>query len=108
MCHFHDQRSYLVLSKLLGAVGSSLDSLIHNLLQTRALKADKSSVGSTVRAGDVLSQLRGLIGGLNEHLSGTKAGLCSEASSLLLRETETDTAGDEMLDESEEISRARA
>lgn len=108
MSHFHDPRSHLVLSKLLGTVGCSLDSLVHDLLEARVLKADKSSMGSAVRAGDVLSQLSGLIRGLNEHLSGTKAGLCSKTCSLLLRKTEADTAGDEMLDESEEVSRARA
>ena len=108
MYYFHSPGSHLVLSKLLRTVGSSLDSLIYDLLEARVLEADKSSVSSAVGAGDVLSQLRGLIRGLNKHLSSTEAGLCSETSSLLLGESETDTAGDKMLDESEEVSGARA
>lgn len=51
----------LVLSELLSTVRGSLDSLVHDLLQAGVLKADKSSMGSTVRACDVLSQLGRLI-----------------------------------------------
>ncbi|KAI6777345.1 hypothetical protein HG530_001290 [Fusarium avenaceum] len=96
---------YLVLSKLLSTISSSLNSLVDNLLQSRILKAHKSSVGGAVGAGDVLSQLRWLLGRLNKHLAGAEAGLLSKASGLLLGKTKADTAGDEMLDKGEEQSR---
>lgn len=59
-----------------------------------------------VRAGYVLAQLRRLIRGLDEHLARTEAGLLRQAGGLLLGEPELRGAGDEVLDEGEEVGGA--
>lgn len=98
----------LRLAKLLGAVSGGFHSAANDILQAVVLKAHQRGVGGAVGAGDVLPQLGGVLGGLDQHLSGTESSLLGQASGLLLGETQAGSGGDEVLDKGEEVGGARA
>jgi hypothetical protein len=62
----------------------------------------------TVRARDGGSQLGGRVGGVDKHLAGAGAGLGCETGGYVFGEAEGCGAGDEVLDNGEEVGRAGA
>lgn len=62
----------------------------------------------TVGACDGSSQLGRRVGGVDEHLAGTGAGLGRETGGYIFGEAEGGGAGDEVLDNGEEVGRAGA
>lgn len=93
----------LGLTQLLRPARRRLDRFVHNLLEPGLLKAHQRRVCCAVGAGDVLSELAGLLGGLDQHLAGAHARLLGQSVGLFGGEAELDGAGDEVLDHGEEV-----
>ncbi|TKW58381.1 hypothetical protein CTA1_5180 [Colletotrichum tanaceti] len=91
------------LPELLAAGRRGLDGLVDDVLEAGGLEALQRGVRRAVGAGDVLAQLAGRLGRLDEHLAGAEAGLGGQALRLVGREAEADGAGDEVLDHGEEL-----
>lgn len=95
-----------LLSQLSTPLRRSLDARINDLVEVELLERLEGSVSRSVRARDRRAKLRRRVGRVNEHLARAGAGLGGQASGHILGETERNTAGNEVLDDSEEVGGA--
>lgn len=74
-------------SHLLASTRCCFDGLVYNVRESRGIEALQSCIGGPVRARHVFSELGRVIGRLDQHLAGTKAGLLGQARRLLRRKS---------------------
>lgn len=85
-----------------------LDRLVYDLLKALGLEGLQGGVCRAVGAGDVLAELRRVVGRLHKHLAGTKAGLAGQPGGLVPRQTQRNGTGNQVLNHVEEVGWAGA